>query len=84
MTQDRRAHLALAALSISTFTFVTTEVLPIGLLTLMADDLHRSRSQVGLLMTGYAVVVVLMSLPLARVTQNIPRLGFRLRLRIGD
>ncbi|WP_432840659.1 MFS transporter [Dactylosporangium sp. CA-092794] len=73
MPGRRRANLALAALSISTFTFVTTEVLPVGLLTLMADDLHRSRSQVGLLMTGYAAVVVLMSLPLARITQRVPR-----------
>ncbi|MFG2044232.1 MFS transporter [Dactylosporangium sp. NPDC048998] len=73
MLEHRRANLALAALSISTFTFVTTEVLPVGLLTLMADDLHRSRSQVGLLMTGYAAVVVLMSMPLARLTQRVPR-----------
>ncbi|MFI5909628.1 MFS transporter [Dactylosporangium sp. NPDC051541] len=73
MLEHRRANLALLALSISTFTFVTTEVLPVGLLTLMADDLHRSRSQVGLLMTGYAAVVVLMSIPLARVTQHVPR-----------
>jgi DHA1 family L-arabinose/isopropyl-beta-D-thiogalactopyranoside export protein-like MFS transporter/DHA1 family inner membrane transport protein len=73
MLEHRRANLALAALSISTFTFVTTEVLPVGLLTLMADDLHRSESQVGLLMTGYAAVVVLMSFPLARVTQRVPR-----------
>ncbi|WP_432989033.1 MFS transporter [Dactylosporangium sp. CA-233914] len=73
MLEHRRANLALAALSISTFTFVTTEILPVGLLTLMADDLNRSRSQIGLLMTGYAVVVVLMSFPLARLTQRVPR-----------
>ncbi|HTJ35989.1 MAG TPA: MFS transporter [Dactylosporangium sp.] len=73
MVDHKRANLALAALSVSTFTFVTTEILPVGLLTLMADDLHRSRSQVGLLMTGYAVVVVLLSLPLARITQRVPR-----------
>ncbi|WP_433059763.1 MFS transporter [Dactylosporangium sp. CS-033363] len=73
MLEHRRANLALAALSISTFTFVTTEILPVGLLTLMADDLHRSRSEVGLLMTGYAAVVVLMSFPLARLTQRIPK-----------
>ncbi|WP_433086258.1 MFS transporter [Dactylosporangium sp. CA-052675] len=73
MLEHRRANLALAALAVSTFTFVTTEILPVGLLTLMADDLHRSRSEVGLLMTGYAVVVVLMSFPLARLTQRIPK-----------
>ncbi|MEV6924410.1 MFS transporter [Dactylosporangium sp. NPDC051485] len=73
MIGHRRATLALAALSVSTFTFVATEILPVGLLTLIADDLHRSPSRIGLLMTGYAAVVVLASLPLARLTQRVPR-----------
>ncbi|BCB78604.1 MFS transporter [Phytohabitans flavus] len=55
------------------FTFVTTEVLPIGLLTVMAEDLGRSDSQIGLLVTGYAAVVVLASIPLTRLTGHIPR-----------
>lgn len=69
----RRANAALVFLGVSTFTFVTIEVLPIGLLTVMADNLGRSRSQVGLLVTGYAVVVVLASAPLARLTLHLPR-----------
>ena len=69
----RRAWAALAVLAVTAFAFVTTELLPIGLLTLMAPDLDRSRSQVGLLVSGYAVVVVLGSVPLARLTQRIPR-----------
>src|ERR1700754_3983173 len=73
MSQNRRAHLALATLSISTFTFVTTEILPIGLLTLMADDLHRTRAEIGLVMSGYAAVVVLMSVPLVGLTRRVPR-----------
>ncbi|MEU4191476.1 MFS transporter [Kribbella sp. NPDC026611] len=70
---SRRATAALVFLGVSTFSFVTIEVLPIGLLTVMADDLGRSRSQVGLLVTGYAAVVVLASIPLARLTQHLPR-----------
>jgi predicted MFS family arabinose efflux permease len=70
--RTRRAT-ALVALSVGTFVYVTTEVLPIGLLTVIADDLGRSRSDVGLLVTGYAVVVVLASLPLTRVTRRVPR-----------
>jgi predicted MFS family arabinose efflux permease len=70
---SRRATAALAALSVAAFCFVTTEVMPIGLLTLIAADLHRSASQTGLLVTGYAVVVVLASLPLARLTHQVPR-----------
>lgn len=70
---ERRADAALAALSVATFTFVTVEVMPIGLLTMIADDLQRSRAEVGLLLTGYAAVVVLLSLPMAAVTRRMPR-----------
>ncbi|TDW93001.1 DHA1 family L-arabinose/isopropyl-beta-D-thiogalactopyranoside export protein-like MFS transporter/DHA1 family inner membrane transport protein [Kribbella pratensis] len=70
---SRRAIAALVFLGVSTFSFVTVEVLPIGLLTVIADDLERSRSQVGLLVTGYAAVVVLASIPLARLTHHLPR-----------
>lgn len=74
----RRAWAALAVLSLAAFAFVTTELLPIGLLTLIAPDLDRSRSQVGLLVSGYAFVVVLASIPLTLVTRRVPR-----RLLIG-
>ncbi|MEU4339071.1 MFS transporter [Micromonospora lupini] len=73
MTHQRRAVYALAALSAATFCYVTTEVLPIGLLTLIAPDLGRSRSEAGLLVTGYAVVVMIVALPLTRVTRRVPR-----------
>ena len=71
----RRAWAALVVLSFAAFVFITAELLPIGLLTLIAPDLDRSRSQVGLLVSGYAVVVVLASVPLTRLTQRIPRRG---------
>jgi predicted MFS family arabinose efflux permease len=70
---SRRAIAALVALSLAAFAYVTTELLPVGLLTVMAPDLDRSESEVGLLVSGYAVVVVLASLPLAHVTKRIPR-----------
>lgn len=69
----RRATAVLVALSVSTFTYVTTEALPVGLLTVIAADLGRSQSDIGLLVTGYAAVVVLASLPLTRLTQRVPR-----------
>ncbi|MFK4244758.1 MFS transporter [Micromonospora chokoriensis] len=69
----RRARAVLVALSLGAFAFITTELLPVGLLTHIAPDLDRSRSQVGLLVSGYAIVVVLASVPLARLTQRIPR-----------
>ncbi|MFF5078624.1 MFS transporter [Actinoplanes sp. NPDC000266] len=70
---NRRAWAAVVALSLAALAFVTTELLPIGLLTLMADDLDRSRSEVGHLVTWYAAVVVLFSVPLTRLTRRIPR-----------
>jgi predicted MFS family arabinose efflux permease len=70
---SNRRGAALLALSVGTFVYVTTEVLPIGLLTVIATDLGRSPSEVGLLVTGYAAVVVLASLPLTRLTRRLPR-----------
>lgn len=73
LVPHRRAVAALVALSFATFCFVTTEVLPTGLLTIISADLGRSQSQVGLLVTGYALVVLTASVPLARVTRRVPR-----------
>src|SRR4051794_28987986 len=70
-----RGHplLAVIALSIGTFSFVTTELLPIGLLPLIGADLHRSLSGAGLLVTAYATIVVLVSLPLTLLTGRVPK-----------
>lgn len=70
---ERRATIILVAMALSTFLFVTVESLPSGLLTLMAPDLGRSTSQIGLLVTGYALVVLLTSIPLAHWTRRIAR-----------
>ncbi|ANC32166.1 MFS transporter [Isoptericola dokdonensis] len=69
----RRATIILAAMATSTFLFVTVESLPSGLLTLMAPDLGRSTSEIGLLVTAYALVVLVSSVPLAWATSRIPR-----------
>jgi predicted MFS family arabinose efflux permease len=68
-----RSIVALIALSVSTFLYVTTETLPIGLLPLIADDLGTSRSAIGLLVTGYGLVVVLTSIPLTGLTRRLHR-----------
>ena len=68
-----RAVGALVALSVSAFIFVTTETLPIGLLLLISADLNVSPSAVGLLVTGYGLVVVVASIPLTHLTKNVPR-----------
>jgi DHA1 family inner membrane transport protein len=68
-----RARLALAALALSTFTYVTTETLPIGLLPQIAGGLHTRASSVGLLVTAYGLIVVVATLPLTRLTRRWPR-----------
>jgi DHA1 family L-arabinose/isopropyl-beta-D-thiogalactopyranoside export protein-like MFS transporter/DHA1 family inner membrane transport protein len=60
-------------LSASTFTFVTTEVMPVGVLRLIANDLHRSESDIGLIVTWYAAVVLVASLPLTKLTERVSR-----------
>ncbi len=69
----RRAIVILLALSLTTFTYVTAELSPIGLLPLIAADLGVSPSAVGLLVSGYGLVVVVTSIPLTRLTRRIPR-----------
>ncbi|MEU5044517.1 MFS transporter [Streptomyces griseorubiginosus] len=68
----RRAAVV-AALMLAAFTFNTTENLPVGLLSLMAEDLRVSLTAVGALVTGYGLAVAVGSLPLAHLTRSVPR-----------
>jgi len=69
----RRAVAVLTALSVAAFCFVTTEVLPAGLLTVISTDLGQSPSRTGLLVTWYALVILVFSVPLTRITRRVPR-----------
>lgn len=73
MASPRRALLTVIALSAGGFIFVTNELAPHGLIKLMASDLGRSESQIGLLVTAFAVVVLLTTVPLTLLTRKIPR-----------
>ena len=68
-----RAVGALLAMSAATFTYVTTETLPIGLLPTISVALGVPESAIGLLVTCYGFVVVVASVPLTRATQSIAR-----------
>ncbi|MFF4350175.1 MFS transporter [Streptomyces sp. NPDC001530] len=72
LTARRRAAVV-AALMLAAFTFNTTENLPVGLLSLISDDLRVSLASVGLLVTGYGLTVAVVSLPVAHVTRSVPR-----------
>jgi len=68
-----RANAVLVLLAVTAFAIVTSEVLPVGLITLISTDLHRTNAEIGLLVTAYAGVVVVASIPLAHLTKSIPR-----------
>ncbi len=57
--------LTLVALSCAAFVFNTSEFVPIGLLSDIAADFGRTEAQAGMLISSYAWVVMLLSLPLA-------------------
>jgi MFS transporter, DHA1 family, inner membrane transport protein len=63
----------LVTLALAIFVSVTTEFLPTGLLPEMAHDYHVSLSQVGLLVTIFAVTVVVATTPLSILTRNYSR-----------
>jgi predicted MFS family arabinose efflux permease len=64
---------ALGVLGASAFVYVTAETLPVGLLPQIADGLSVSEADVGLLLTSYAVVAGLTTIPLTAITMRIPR-----------
>ena len=64
MMDNIKKWLPVISLTLSTFIFNTSEFIPIGLLTSIADDFAITESKAGLLITIYAWVVALASLPL--------------------
>lgn len=72
--------IALYALAISAFAIGTTEFVIMGLLPNVADDLHVSIPQAGLLVTGYALGVVVGAPGLTALTTRMPRKALLLAL----
>ncbi|QLJ03535.1 MFS transporter [Streptomyces sp. NEAU-sy36] len=64
---------ALCALMAATFCVVTTEHLPAGLLPQISSGLGVSLPVAGQLVTGYALTVMLLTVPLTYLTRRIPR-----------
>jgi predicted MFS family arabinose efflux permease len=64
---------ALTVLAASAFVYVTAETIPVGLLPQISAGLHVTEANVGLLLTSYAVVAGLTTIPLTALTMRVPR-----------
>ena len=63
--------LPLLGITVSAFIFNTSEFMPIGLLTDIADSFHITEAHAGVLITVYSWIVMLLSLPLMLLLNKI-------------
>lgn len=63
-TQGLRSWAPVIGLTLSAFIFNTSEFIPIGLLTDIAQDFQITEARAGLIITVYAWIVTVLSLPL--------------------
>lgn len=67
------ARTGLLVLALAVFAAVTTELLPVGLLPQIGSAFDVSNGTAGLLVSVYALMVAVLSVPLALLTRRLPR-----------
>ncbi|MCS3780020.1 MFS transporter [Tsukamurella ocularis] len=70
---DAATLIRLAILACATFIYVTFEVFPVGLISEIARDLGQPESRIGLLVSGYAVVAAIVTIPSVAFAARISR-----------
>ncbi len=68
-----RNWVAIAALGLSAFTIVTSELAPVGMLNALATDLHQPAASTGLIVTAYGWVAALAALCAGMMPARTPR-----------
>jgi alpha-glucosidase len=82
-TEQRLPLMALSTLAAAAFAAITTEVLPVGLLKEIGTGLGASPSRTGMLVSVYAIVVAICSVPLAALARRWPARSVLCLLLVG-